>query len=155
MQYLNKKIKAFTIAEMLVVLVISSIIITITILVLSLVQDQIKSIQTIYSTNVEIQLLERGLWQDFNNHKLFYESTNEQLICTSEKDTITYVFHKNFVTRNLDTIKTTIVEKRLFLDGEETKKGSIDALELYLSKEIESKKLFIFKTNDATHYMNY
>ena len=155
MLYLNKKTKAFTLTEMLVVLVITSIIITITLLVLNMVQSQIRSIQTIYSTNTETRLLEQGLWQDFNGHRLFYNNTKQQLSCTSESDTVRYTFYKNYITRNLDTIKAVIIEKRLFFDGEETKSGSIDALELHLSKEIKNKKLFIFKTNDASHYMNY
>ena len=154
MLYLNKKTKAFTLAGMLVVLVITSIIITITLLVLNMVQSQIKSIQTIYRTNSETRLLERGLWQDFNSHRLFYNSAKGSLLCTSEKDTVRYTFYKNYVTRNLDTIKTAIIKKKLFLEGEETKNGSIDALELHLSKEIKNKKLFIFKANDASHYMN-
>ncbi len=155
MLYLYKKTKAFTIAEMLVVLVISSIIITITIMVLNLVQGQIRSIQTIYKTNIELRLLERGLWQDFNSHRIYYDDSKSQLLCASEKDTIIYTFNTGYITRNLDTIKTAIVDKRIFLDGEEIKNGSIDALEIHLSKEIKNKKLFIFKTNDASHYVNY
>jgi len=154
MLYLNKKTKAFTIAEMLVVLVISSIIITITIMVLNLVQGQIRSIQAIYETNTETRLLKRGLWQDFNNHNLYFDTSKNQLLCTSEKDTVIYVFHKEYIIRNLDTINVKVFEKRLFLDGEEVNNYQVDALELYLSKEIKNKKLFVFKTNDSAHYMN-
>lgn len=155
MLYLNKKTKAFTIAEMLVVLVISSIIITITIMVLNLVQGQIRSIQTIYKTNTEIRLLKRGLWQDFNVHRIYFDNSKSQLLCASEKDTVIYVFHATYVTRNLDTINVNVFEKKVFLGGEEVKNGSIDALEIHLSEEIKNKKLFIFKTNDAAHYINY
>ena len=154
MMYLSKKTKAFTIAEMLVVLVISGIIITITLLVLSLVQGQIRSIQAIYKKNTEIRLLERGLWQDFNKHRLFYNNFKQQLVCTSEKDTVVYTFYNEYITRNSDTLRVTVVEKILFLDGEVVTNNNIDAMELQVSKEITDKKLFIFKWNDATQYMN-
>ncbi len=129
MLHLNKKTKAFTLAEMLVVLVISSIIITITLLVLSLVQGQIRSIQAIYKKNTEIRLFERALWQDFNHNKLFYNTTKEQLICVSEKDTVQYFFGPEYVIRNVDTINVPIVEKKFFLDGVEVKNSVIDAVE--------------------------
>ncbi len=154
MYHLHKKAKAFTIAEMLVVLVITSIVITIALLVLSMVQKQIRSIQNIYKTNTEIRLLERGLWQDFNTHNIFYTPSKQQLICTSEKDTITYTFFKGYTVRNLDTIRVAITEKTVFLDGEKIEGGAIDAIEIFFSKEIKNKKSFIFKTNDALHYMN-
>ena len=154
MLYLNKKTNAFTIAEMLVVLVISGIVMTITLLVLSLVQGQIRSIQAIYKKNTEIRLLERGLWQDFNKHRLFYNNFKQQLVCTSEKDTVVYTFNNEYIIRNSDTLRVTIAEKILFLDGEVVTNNNIDAMELQVSKEITDKKLFIFKWNDATQYMN-
>ncbi len=95
------------------------------------------------------------MWQDINSHRIYYDDSKNKLLCASEKDTVIYTFNTEYVTRNLDTIKTAIVDKRIFLDGEEIKNGSIDALEIHLSKEIKNKKLFIFKTNDASHYVNY
>ncbi len=155
MKYLTKKNKAFTLAEMLVVLVITSIIITIALLVLNLVQSQLRNIQKNYTTNTEIRLLERGLWHDANTHNLFYNNKKGQLICTSVKDTVTYTFTKNFAVRNFDTIHVPITEKTVFLDGKKVTNGIIDAIELHFLKDIKSKKSFIFKTNDALHYMNY
>ncbi len=150
----NKKIKAFTLSEMLVVLVISGIIITITILVLGLVQGQIRNVQNIYNTDTEIRLLERTLWGDFNKFNLTYDNNNERILGTSEIDTVVYHFRNEYIVRNIDTIRTTVIKKKIFLDGIEVTSGAFDALELQLSKEIKNKKLFVFKKNDATHYMN-
>ncbi len=155
MLYLNKKTKGFTISELLVVLVISSIIITIALLVLNMVQGQIRNIQANYKINTELRLLERGLWQDFDSHTIFYNTKNQELQCFSEKDSVSYIFNKEYVIRNLDTIAVSIVKKRVFLDGEEVIGNVIDAIELQVSKEIENKKIVVFKTNDAAHYMNY
>jgi competence protein ComGC len=71
MKAFNKKVTAFTIAEMLVVLVISGIVISLTMLILSLVQKQLSIINTNNEKTTEIQLLERVLWQDFNRHNLY------------------------------------------------------------------------------------
>ncbi len=150
----TKKIKAFTLSEMLVVLVISGIIITITILVLGLVQGQIRNMQKNYNTDTEIRLLERALWGDFNKFNLTYNNSTEDIVARSEIDTVTYHFTNQYIVRNIDTIRTTVIKKRFFLDGNEVTSGAFDAIELQLSKEIKNKKLFIFKKNDATHYMN-
>lgn len=139
---------------MLVVLVITSIIITITILVLNLVQGQIRNVQNIYHNNTETQLLERALWQDFNQYRLYFNNTNAKMIGRSEKDSVVYIFDEDYVVRNTDTIDVHIFKRTLFLDGNEVQTNVIDAIELQLSKEIKNKKLFIFKQNDAAHYLN-
>lgn len=150
----NKKINAFTISEMLVVLVISGIIISIAMVVLNLVQGQIKSVQSVYKKNTEIQLLERALWQDFNTYNLHFNASGSLLKGVSEIDSIKYLFKENYVLRNTDTLKTPVYQLKTFLDGEEVTSGKIDALELLLSKEIKTKRIFIFKKNDAAHYLN-
>jgi len=150
----SKKVKAFTLSEMLVVLVISGIIMTITILVLGLVQGQIRNIQNIYEQNTEIRLLERALWADFNRYTLTYDSTREQILCRSEIDSATYTLRNDYIVRNTDTIQTAIISKKLFLDGNQVTNGVFDAIEIQLSKEIKNQKLFIFKNNDALYYMN-
>lgn len=151
---LNKKIKAFTLAEMLVVLVISGIIITMTLLVLNLVQLQMKSIQTIYTKNSELNMLERVLWNDFNHYNLSYNSITNQLQGISEKDSVIYTFHEQYITRDLDTLAVVIMKKKVFLDGEEVKNSAIDAIELHTSEEIKNREIFVFKIKDAAHYMN-
>lgn len=154
MQLKSKKINAFTVSEMLVVLVISSIIISITLIVVTLVQRQIKSIQTIYKSNTELQLLERALWQDFNRYNISYNEQNKQLKFVSEIDSVFYTFSENLVIRNTDTLSIQIIDSKFYLDGVAVREGMIDALEFQLSKEIANKKLFIFKEKDASHYMN-
>ena len=154
MTALNKKIKAFTISEMLVVLVISGIVVSLSLVVLNLVQKQMNSIKNNYTKNTEIRLLERALVQDFQRYNLVYASKNEQLMGLSIKDSVIYSFKENFVLRNADTINVSIFKSTLYLDGTITKENSIDAIELQLSKEFPEKKLFISKTKDASFYVN-
>lgn len=150
----RKKVDAFTVSEMLVVLVISSIIISITLIVLNLVQRQISSIQSIYKSNTQIQLLERTLWQDFNKYNISYKNQPKQLKFVSEIDSVFYTFNENIIVRNADTLSVKISNPKFYLDGSEIKEGKLDAIEFQLSKEITTKKIFIFKEKDALHYLN-
>ena len=154
MKVLNKKIKAFTIAEMLAVLVISSIVISLTMLILSLIQKQVSTIDINYDHNTEMRLLERTLWQDLNEHNARYNPTKRQLQCVSENDTVNYMFGSNFVIRNRDTLKIRVVKADLYLEGSIAKGGYIDALELQISRENTDKMVFVYKIKDAAFYVN-
>lgn len=154
MKPLNKKIEAFTISEILVVLVISSIVVGLSLTILNLVQKQMRTINRNNAKNTEIQQLERALTHDFQRYKLSYNSKKNQLKGVSVKDTVTYNFRDNFVLRNTDTIKASIYKPTLYLDGNTVKESAIDAIELQLSKKFTEKKLFISKTKDASYYLN-
>jgi len=154
MKALNKKVKAFTIAEVLVVLVISGIVLSLTLLILSLVQKQVITISQNYDRQAEIRLLERALWQDFNRHHLFFNTKQQQLQCISEIDTVNYRFKSNFVIRNADTLNVVVYKTTTYLDGDPVANHMIDAIELLLSKEIADQKLFIYKPKDASFYIN-
>ena len=123
---LNKKVKAFTISEMLVVLVISSVVISLSMVVLNLVQKQMNSIKNNYAKNTEIRLLERALVHDFQRYDLLYNSQHEQLMGLSIKDSVIYSFKENFVLRNADTINVSIFKSTFYLDGTIAKENSID-----------------------------
>ncbi|HHC81158.1 MAG TPA: type II secretion system protein [Flavobacteriia bacterium] len=152
---LTKKQRAFTIAEMLVVLVISAIAISIAMLVLGLVQTQIRSMSRNYNRQTQIRLLEKALWQDFNTHDPFYNPAKRQLQCISEKDTITYTFHTEYLLRNTDTLKIPIFKTISYLEGTVTTvTGQIDALEIQLKKEQPNKIVFINTVKDGAFYIN-
>jgi len=56
-----KKIKSFTIAEMLVVMVLTAIVISIAMLVLNLVQSELIGIQQNFKNNTELRTLELNI----------------------------------------------------------------------------------------------
>ena len=154
MERLNRKVKAFTIAEMLVVLVISGIVISLTMLILSLVQKQLKAINTNNNQTTEIRFLERALWQDFNRYNLFFNTKQQQLNCISELDTVQYTFEKDYTIRNADTLDVVVFKTTTYLNGATTTNNNIDAIELQLSKEKTDKAVFIYKIKDASYYVN-
>ena len=154
MKALNKKINAFTIAELLVVLVISGIVISLTLLMLNLVQQQLRIINNNNEQTKEIRFLERVLWQDFNRYNLFFNKKQQQLHCVSEIDTVQYTFKDTYTIRNTDTLNVAIFKTTTYLDGNTVIGKDIDAIELVVSKEIADKPIFIYTTKDASFYLN-
>ena len=149
-----KKINAFTVSEILVVLVVSSIVISIAFTVLNLVQKQTRVIQTNFSKQQQSILLHRLLWQDFNLYKVEYDYSGDRLIFSNNVETINYFFENEYVLRELDTIKVKIDNKVLFLEGNEVNKGLVDAIELYTEKQYQSNKIFVYRKKDAAYYIN-
>lgn len=151
---LTKKIKAFTLSELLVVLIISSIVISLAFLILSMVQKQVATIQKNVNIKQQIQFIDRMLWKDFNQYSVSYNDKEDKLICTSPIDSLTYKFYDTFVLRNKDTLPIEILNKTLFLDGKEVSSGVIDAIQLETPPVFGNTEIFIFKSKDASFYIN-
>tara|TARA_R110002033_G_scaffold169674_4_gene210782 strand:+ start:4463 stop:4924 length:462 start_codon:yes stop_codon:yes gene_type:complete len=151
----NEKVKAFTLSELLVVLVISSIVISLTFIVLGLVQKQIAQIQQGYQDQQEIVLLKRVLLKDINTHDVFFEAKENRLFCYSSKDTIQYSLEPNYILREKDTFKLKLKEKQFLLDNQIVKKDWIDAIHLEFDQSFTAKKIFLYKIKDAAHYLNH
>jgi type II secretory pathway component PulJ len=150
----SRKISAFTISEMLVVLVISNIVISLALVVLNLVQQQISGVQKNAETKTEINLLEHALWKDFNSHEVVI-TKNREIICISEVDTVMYLLNDDVIIRNKDTIHTPVKKIEAYLDGNLVNGTSpIDALHLTIQQHQVDQNIFIFKTKDAAFYMN-
>lgn len=151
---MQKKVRAFTLSELMVVLVVSSIVVTIAFLALSTVQKQVRNIQLAYEKQQEIQYLERILLADLNTHEGYYDATKDALILMSSKDTLRYYFNKNNIVRKRDTIPLEIASKKMYLNGDEVKSGFVDAVEYYFSNTFYTSSIFAFKVKDAAYYLN-
>lgn len=151
---ITKKIDAFTLSELLVVLVISSIVISMSFLILSMVQKQVQGIRENLHYKQELQLLEQHLWKDFNTHTIEYFKNKDALLVTNSIDSLNYYFYGDYIVREKDTFSVKINSKQLFLNGEEVKTGYIDAIKLETSPIFGNTKLFISKTKDASFYLN-
>lgn len=150
-----RKLKSFTLAELLVVMIITAIVVGMAFTVLRIVQKQIHAIQTNFDKTSTLALFEQKLWQDFNEpHVILYDNQNQTLIMTSEIDTITYLFKEDFSMRNLDTIKLKINPKNAFFKGKEVTKGYIDAIRLSAETSLPDYEIFVSKKNDITFFMN-
>jgi len=148
------KLRAFTLAEMLVVLVVASSVIAMAFLMLTMVRKQVISIQKNNQKKQEIQFFETTLFRDFNRHRVFYNKQQNLFTLKSPKDSIRYTFLDDFIIREKDTFQIKISTKKLFLDGVQVKEKTIDAIELSLSDAFANRQLFIHQTKDAAYYLN-
>jgi len=150
----NKKLNAFTLSEMLVVLVVSSIVIATAFAVLNLVQKQVFSIKGNFSKQQQNQTLERVLWKDFNTYKAYYNKVEDIIEFTGDTNSVMYTFNTDFVLRNTDTIATKISDKTFFLDGKKVTDGDIDAITIFTEKLYDTNKIFVYKHKAADYYIN-
>ncbi|GAA3774404.1 PulJ/GspJ family protein [Flavobacterium ginsengiterrae] len=150
-----RKLKSFTLSELIVVMIITAIVVGMAFSVLRIVQKQIHAIQTNFEKTSILVLFEQKLWQDFNDtNNIVYDSAKQLLIMTSEIDTITYSFKENFCMRNHDTIKLKIIPNKALFKGQEIKTGQVDALSIFAETELPGYQIFVYKKNDLTFLMN-
>ncbi|WP_246067710.1 hypothetical protein [Changchengzhania lutea] len=149
------KISAYTISEMIVVLIITSIVVGMAFSVLRMVQKHMNSIQHNLEKTTELNKLEQSLWLDFNRHsKIEYDTIEDELVFSSEIDTISYRFSETYIIKDIDTFNIPLKNKTFFFDGTEVPNDVIDALKIETSKVFQNQQLFVFKQNDATLFMN-
>jgi len=155
MNKFNNKISAFTLSEMVVVLVLTSIVVGMAFTVLNLVQKHMISIKHNYTNTTLLNKLETSLWLDFNRYsKITFDNLENELKFTNAVDSITYQFLDDFVVKELDTFPLILESKHFYFDGEFVKQGQIDAIKLGTQKAFQNQQMFVFKINDANAYMN-
>ncbi|MAU27262.1 MAG: hypothetical protein CMH48_09985 [Muricauda sp.] len=149
------KIKAFTLSEMLVVLLLTTIVVGLAFTVLSLVQRQMLGIDGNYEQNTEFNLLRQSLWLDFNQHDgVWYDANKNELAFANELNETVYGLHEKFITKEKDTFYVEVTQRQFLFKGVEQASGEIDALDFGLSKKNGSQQLFVFKKNAATSHLN-
>lgn len=151
---LNRKIDAFTLSEMIVVLILTSIVVGLAFSILTIVQNHMKAIQKNLDFTTELNKFEQSLNLDFNRYsKIEYDEVNQVLLFSSEMDKKSYRFQENFIVKDVDTFHVQLSQKTFFFDGDKTTKGYIDAVKLETDKKTQNQHLFVFKQNDATLYI--
>lgn len=146
---MKTKLKAFTLSELLVVLVVASLVISMTVLVLELIQKQMQRVRFGFQETNEVRLFEKLLVNDFNQREMIYDDNKKLLFGISEADTLQYHFFSNSIVRNTDTLWVVIHEKNFYLDNQQVLNGAVDALDVVLKKD----RIFVYKTKSASHYM--
>jgi type II secretory pathway pseudopilin PulG len=150
---MQSRVKSFTLAEMLVVMIITVIVIGLAFSVLNLVQKQIRYIEKNFSRATELSLLEQRLWQDFNEYPSIRYAT-DKLVFTSDIDTVTYTFTPQYSLRSNDTIRAKISVANVYYEGREVRSGAIDAISISGEQELPDYFIFVSAKMDAAHYMN-
>ncbi|MBZ9731342.1 hypothetical protein LB467_16760 [Salegentibacter sp. JZCK2] len=150
----KNKIPAFTLNEILVVLVISAIVVGMAFSVLDLVQSNLRSIKNNYSTTTEVQHIKQQLTIDFNKyHDIRFNGRSEKLHLRNPRDSVSYTFPEHLFLRDLDTVPVSVQEVQFFFLGNIISEGKVDAVKILLGKPSGSF-IFISKKNDAKTYFD-
>ena len=150
-----KKIKAFTISELIVVLILTSIVVGLAFSVLGLVQKQIFPIQNNYKHQMTLRQLETSLWIDIHRYpNINYNPIEEELTMKHELDSVVYQFSKVNIIKAQDTFPVVLSQKAFYFNGTTTNNNKVDAIKLTTDKTTNFQELFIFKKNDATQFMS-
>jgi prepilin-type N-terminal cleavage/methylation domain-containing protein len=154
MNTLSQRIKAFTLHEMLVVLLITALLVGMAYSVLRLVQIQMSGIAANYSEAAEIRRLKQSLWTEFHSHdRIWYESETKEMVMANELEQVRYHFMEQMVVKAQDTFKVDIRELNPYFETEPVNNGEIDALDMYMGQHGRTR-LFVFKENAATSYID-
>lgn len=152
---LTKKISAFTLAELMVVLLLTIVVVGLAFSILGLVQRQMAGIQVNYEDKTESNLLHQALWVDFNSHNhVEYNPAAQTIFFSNHTKDMTYYFQEGLIIRARDTFYTKFEIDGLFFNGQIVNGGKIDAIELVDRKESNEKRIFVYKKNTATDFMN-
>jgi len=150
----NNKIKAFTLSEIIVVLILTSIVVALAFSVLSLVQKHMRSIEENLKEHTIINKLEVSLNLDFNRFsRINYNDIEKELQFYNEIDTLHYQFNNDYIIKELDTFKIQLQNKKFYFEGETKQNGDIDAMKLTVSNNNSNKFIFVYKQNDATSFI--
>lgn len=149
------RMKAFTLSEMIVVLLLTTIVVGLAFSVLGLVQRHMEAIRSNFNKNEEIQHLEQILWIDVNRYpNIRYSKVDNRLFFWSPLDTVTYDFTTDLIIRENDTLQIGISAKKFYRNTEEVSAGTIDAIELISDIRTLEQPIFVFRRNDATQPVN-
>ena len=151
----RQKVTGFTIHEMVVVVLLTSLVVGLAFSVLGLVRKQMGAIRQNFQYQEAVHKFEQRLWLDMHRcNYAYYDIRNNELKMTNVLSTVTYRFGDQYVLRNADTLEMVIAKKQWYFDGQRVENGLVDALELTTARNFLSRDLFIFKDNDADIYMN-
>lgn len=146
------RIEAFTLTELLVVLVISAIVIGLAFSVLDLVQNNFRAIKENYANSTELQHLKQQMVIDFNRfHEVQYDPVLQEMRMKNEIDSVKYKHWDSFLIRNLDTLPVAVDQMAFFFLGNQISGGKVDAVKMILSKT-SGNYIFIYKKNSAKTY---
>lgn len=149
---MKSKLKAFTLTELIVVMIISTIVISLSYMAFSMVRKQVDNIQNRLKLKEELLSLEKVLNRDLNTF-VIADYNSEILKLKNPLDSIFYKIEDKYVLRNKDTFKVVVNDFTVFLNGQKVKKGKVDAIR-FSSDNINNRAIFIYTIKDAASYLN-
>lgn len=152
---ISKKVRAFSLNEMIVVLLITAIVVGMAFSVLNLVQRQMAGIEGVYEVKLEANTLRQSLWTDFNRYSsAFYDKKEERLYLINAMGTKYYGLEDGLIFTEKDTFDIQVASVHFYFNNKSISFGEFDAVELTTTNETGSQKIFVYKDNAAATYMN-
>jgi len=152
----DRKIKAFTLVELIVVIAISTVLAGLAFSVIRLVQNNTNTIAKNYSSKSRIQSFEVGLKANFNNFtNVYWNGSTEALKFTSPIDERVCSFYDDSIRLGRQIFKIKLLEKQLYFRGEKVKEKEIDAIRLVFDVSGQELPIFVYKHNDLTTQFEY
>ncbi|HET6243888.1 MAG: prepilin-type N-terminal cleavage/methylation domain-containing protein [Bacteroidetes bacterium] len=148
-----KKVKAFTIIELVVVMILTSIVVGIVYSSYSIVGNQFYMYKKTGIQNSQVALLKMLLNKDFTTSQTIKKGNNE-LFFYQENNLILYGFGENFITRNSNAVKDTFAISPINIDTRFLNQVILNnndiVDELYFEAEIfKQQQVFQFKKQYA------
>ena len=152
MSKMYTKIQAFTLTEMMVVIVISAIVAGLAFTILDVVQKNMRSIESNYEHQSEIQALEVALTVDFTKYpEAYWDARTETLLLSSPINTQEYRFQKDSITTPWSSFVLKTKNTELFFEGKRVTNGEIDAIKLTFENARDLHRIFVYKYKDPTN----
>lgn len=138
---------AFTLLELIIVLIISAIIVSLAFAALNLVERKLDNVQDNFIQQTSRNILKSKLYLDFNScQDIYFNKKNMNLLFINPLDTVRYQFNKeNIISGFNDTIALPDTKIEVFFLGKKKESGIIDALRISFD---ERYKIFISRNND-------
>ncbi|MFV8282627.1 hypothetical protein ACNKXS_13840 [Christiangramia marina] len=153
---ISKKIAAFTLSELLVVLVISIIIIGTALSAINIINNNIAEYRIWYSTMSKKRDLESRLSIDFHkSQSVLFNRSENKLIFKMFEGSLNYVEYKfleNKIIMKSDTFRIPYQTYKVFFNGNEINGQEADALKIIFSNS-EKDFLFVSKFNSAQNIL--
>lgn len=151
-----RKVKAFTLLETLIAMILTTIVIGFSIGIIVLLNRNMHFIEENYKKQTNVNLLGQQIEIDFYKASRLIIENGEELELISPIEKTNYSLSSKAIIRNNDTIfKSHYTISYLFLlNGERVINGNIDALKIVLdSSGLSNKKLFVSSLEDTSKYL--
>ena len=128
---IKRKIPAFTLTEMLVVLAITAIVAGLAFAIITLFTKNMQSIENNYSKGTERSLFTDQLKVDFNRyHTIAYDPLDRELTFKTPLDSVRYLWEENWVLRGTDTVLDLPTNLEVYNRGDKMEAGNTDAVKI-------------------------
>jgi prepilin-type N-terminal cleavage/methylation domain-containing protein len=141
----HKKIKAFTLLELLVGMILSGIVLTATFSAYRIVTSQYQSYRKKSETLSAFSFFISQFQADFSNATAIIHISENEIQLNSKKKILDYHFSEKYVLRNdllrTDTFPVTVTEMETFRESEKIIPENEEADEIHLQMDFGGKKL--------------